>query len=239
MSRRSESRPQLFKRPLFRRLALGLLLTLAPASAQLASPGLTQSISKLLNQLGSPAAPGTPAKPATAKAVNLSFKPSAAVRQKAIDTFVEGFREQSPEVADQLAQVFKQQDVFASMAGQMKALYGLGINDVADTWAVYWSYVWLVGQGSSGDPTKAQVQGLRKQLHALLGSLPEIAAASDARKQELADAMTLQLLLLSMVTEELKAKPEDLKAFAVPLSQQLGLDVSRLTLTNDGFKVKN
>ena len=51
--------------------------------------------------------------------------------------------------------------------------------------------------------------------------------------------MTLQLLLLSMVTEELKAKPEDLKAFAVPLSQQLGLDVSRLTLTNDGFKVKN
>lgn len=224
--------------PMFRRLALCLLLALPSAQAQLSNPALSKSISNMLNQLGSPAAPGAQAKPGTAGAVNLSFKPSAQVRQKALTTFVEGFRGQSPEAADQLAQAFQQEDLFASIEGQVKALYGLGINDVADTWAVYWSYVWLLGQGNSADPTKAQVLGLRKQFHKLLGSIPEIASASEARKQELADAMTLQLLLLSIVTETYRNEPENLKAFAVPLSQQLGLDVTRLDLTDEGFRVK-
>ena len=226
-------------------LTFGLLLlpfASAQGSAQGSAPSaqLSGSVFKLFNQVG-----GTPgASPATTASVSLDalkFKPSAQVRQRAIAAFVGTMGKESPEMGAEFQKVFASADVFAALDKQAGALFGLGTSNLADTWAIYWAYSWLLAQGRSDDPTRAQVAGLRAQMGGLMLGLPEVRAYSEVRRQEISDALMLQVTLYSVLAETWKADPASLREFGQGIAQTsrtLGLDLNQVTLTAQGFVAK-
>ncbi|WP_293912960.1 DUF6683 family protein [Deinococcus sp.] len=235
-----------------RALILALLLSAAPASAQAVggnASSLSSSIFKLMNQVGP--APTTPTKGQTPAPVTqtpapvikpaaLNFKVSPAVRKKVIDNFVATITEGSPESGAEWNKLFKSSDVFAEIDKQVKTMFGLGTTNLADTWAVYWSYAWLMTRSRTDDPTRAQISGLRNQFQPLLLAIPSVAALNDAQKQEMSDTLLLQVALYGVLAEAWKndqASRDDFGSGLVSGTKQMGLDLSLVTLTDKGFTV--
>ncbi|WP_425146712.1 DUF6683 family protein [Deinococcus sp.] len=237
-------------------LTLGLAFVLSqPASAQGlggSASGLSSSIFKLMNQVGASAAQSagqtiTTQPPETAvpaplvKPAALTFKVSPQVRQKTIDTFVAQISQASPESGAEWNKVFKGADVFAEIDKQVKTMFGLSTTNLADTWAVYWSYAWLMTRSSTDDPTRAQAVGLRNQFQPLLLSIPAVATYTDAQKQEMSDTLLLQVVLFGTLAEAWKEDQASRDEFGTGLisgTREMGLDLSAVVLTDQGFSVK-
>jgi hypothetical protein len=236
-----------------RTLILSLLLSVIPASAQAVggnASSLSSSIFKLMNQVGTPATPVKGQTPATTPAVKppaavikpgaLNFKVSPAVRKKVIDSFVATITEASPESGAEWNKLFKANDVFAAIDKEVKTKFGLGITNLADTWAVYWSYAWLMSKSRTDDPTRAQMSGLRTQFQSLLLNIPSVANLSDVQKQEMSDTLLLQVALYGTLAEAWKndqASRDEFGSGLVNGTKQMGLDLSLVTLTDKGFTV--
>ena len=240
------------------RLLLTTLCLLAlnlPAQAQTSpsASGLSSSIFKLMNQVGGTPAPATGGSTPTtttpaptvptplAKPEVLKFKISPAVRQAAIDDFVKEITASSPESGAEWNKLFKSADVFAELDKQAKTMFGLTTTDLADTWAIYWSYAWLMTQGRGDDPTRAQMTGLKNQMQSLMLAVPEITKLDDAGKQKMSDTLMLQVALFGVLAEAWKSDPASFKQFGDGLaegSRGMGFDLSLLTLTDAGFTVK-
>ncbi|MPY67864.1 hypothetical protein F8S09_14435 [Deinococcus sp. SDU3-2] len=236
-----------------RRILLALTLLLAapqPASAQGLSgsaSSLSSSIFKLMNGTAGTApapgqAPATAKPPApVAKPEALNFKVTPAVRKKVIDTFVGEIASASPEAGAELRKGFASVDVFAEIGKEMKTQFGLSTTNLADVWALYWSYAWLMTQGRTDDPTRAQMVGLRDQFRPLLLSLPAVTGLNDAQKQEMAESLMLQTVLFGILAEGWKDDPASLAEFGQGLQQgtaQMGLDLGLVELTDKGFVVR-
>lgn len=241
----------MFKRTL---LTLTLLLFTAPqpASAQGTSgsaSSLSSSIFKLMSGVNGSPAPATggvttPGKSPAAtpapvvKPQALNFKVTPEVRRKVIDTFVGGIAQASPEAGEELKKGLDGVDVFGQVAGEMRAKYGLSSTNLADVWALYWSYAWLMTRGRTDDPTRAQIVGLRDQFRPLLLAIPSVTGLSDAQKQEMAESLLLQTVLFGILAEGWKDDPASFKEFGQGLQQgtaDLGLDLGRVELTDRGF----
>lgn len=240
----------MFKRTL---LTLALLFALPqPAAAQVgggSASSLSSSIFKLMNQVGGATTPATgagaaPVKAApapVAKAEALNFKVSPAVRQKVIDSFLGEITAASPESGAEWQKVFGSGDVFGEVNKQVKSMFGLTTTNLADVWAVYWSYAWLMTRSRTDDPTRAQAVGLRDQFRPLLLSLPAASGLSDAQKQEMAESLLLQTVLFGVLAEAWKDDPASRAEFGQGLQQgtaQLGLDLGQVELTDRGFVVR-
>ena len=235
-------------------LTTTLLLSLSPASAQGgvgSASGLSSSVFKLMNGVGTaPAA--TPAKPAPAQAAapksapgvtsaSLNFKVTPAVRQKVIQAFITQMDQLGAENGAEWRKAFQGADVFREIDKEMKTRFNLSSTNLADVWAVYWSYAWLMTRSRTDDPTRAQVVGLRDQFRPLLLAIPEVAGLNDARKQEMAESLLLQTLMFGVLAEAWKNDPGSRAEFGQGLQQgtaSLGLDLAKVELTNRGFATK-
>lgn len=231
-------------------LLAALLLLSASARAQGnlgGAAGLSNSIFKLMNQVGAPAAPATgtsartpPAAPAPA---TLTFRASKQVRQQVIRTFVQQISDASPEVGAELEKTFKTTDIFTEIEKEERRLFGqtMSVNNVADVWATYWGYAWLMTRSRTDDPTPRQMQGLRTQFQGLLLGLPDLVKMTEAQKQEMSDTLTLQVLLFGILADAWKEDQESLAQFGQQLgdtARQMGFDLNRLDLTDAGFVVQ-
>ena len=234
-----------------RLLGAGAVALLSPlASAQIGASSvsnLSSSIFKLMNQVGTPPVKGQAPAPAVkapaplVKPAALTFKVSPQVRQKTIDTFVAQISQASPESGAEWNKVFKGADVFAEIDKQVKTMFGLSTTNLADTWAVYWSYAWLMTRSSTDDPTRAQAVGLRNQFQPLLLSIPAVATYTDAQKQEMSDTLLLQVVLFGTLAEAWKEDQASRDEFGMGLisgTREMGLDLSAVVLTDQGFSVK-
>ena len=238
-------------------LTATLVLIFSPLAAAQNAPcasGLSSSIFKLMNQVGGTPTPETPtpetptpdtSTPTTpapvAKPEILKFKISPAVRQAAIDSFVGEITASSPESGAEWQKLFKSADVFAELDKQAGSMFNLSTSNLADTWALYWSYAWLMTQGRGDDPTRAQMTGLKQQMQSLMLAVPEITKLDDAGKQKMSDTLMLQVALFGVLAEAWKSDPASFKEFGDGLtegSRGMGFDLSLLTLTDTGFTVK-
>ena len=168
----------------------------------------------------------------------LRFTPNLAVRKKNLAGFIAKTRAQSPENADQMAQLFGSTDVFAAMAQALKP-EGLRIDNVADAYTVYWITAWEASRGivdSKNDQTK--IQAVKAQATRGLLASPEFVNASSAQKQELAEALLIQTALISASTGAAVNDPAQLKAVGNAVrkgAQAMGLDLDAMELRATGF----
>jgi hypothetical protein len=173
---------------------------------------------------------------------NLNFQVSASRREQNLSQFVEKTRATDPQGAAQMAQLFASTDVIEAM-GQDLAPYGLRVNNVADAYTVYWINAWLGAQGRQDDVSEGQVAAVKNQAVMALSATPQFAAATDAQKQELAEALLIQAALVESAIDYATSASdptllEQTKAAIAQGAQNFGLDLYQMNLTPQGFLLK-
>ncbi|MGB3471691.1 MAG: DUF6683 family protein [Erythrobacter sp.] len=130
-----------------------------------------------------------------------------------------------------------QPTIIADLRGAI-APFGLDSHDMADAYAFWMINVWLVANKRDEDPDKGTIAMVRKQVRDALASTTDMAAASDADRQEYAEALLLQSAMLASAFEQWKGDPKLLDQLAVAArkgAKASDLDLSKMTLTRNGF----
>ncbi|WP_294331956.1 DUF6683 family protein [uncultured Sphingomonas sp.] len=224
-------------------LSLGLACVAVPgmAQAQMISPMLYEGPRIALQDHADrfshdAAAPLTRARPAANPAM-LHYTPSKARRTANLARFVSKTRAADPRGAEDLQKLFAQGD-FIEKIRALVAPQGLQIDNIADAYALWWITAWQASRGSNDTPSRAVLAAVRRQAAGAIAATGQIAGASDAQKQELAESLWVQSALIDGAVEQAKQKPERLRAIgdaARKGAEQMGIDLDRFELTAEGF----
>ena len=177
----------------------------------------------------------------SANVASLRYSPNMTTRQRNLSAFVSKTRKQDPAGAAQMEQLFASTDVMATI-GQALAPVGLRVDNVADAYTVYWMSAWQASVGSTATPTRAQVTKVKQQVTQALLATPEITGASNAQKQEFAEALLVQTALIDASMEQAAGDAKQKRAIASAVrkgADAMGLDLDAMTLTEDGFVPAN
>lgn len=155
---------------------------------------------------------------------------------------VELTRAQNPAMAQALEQAFSG-DLIAQLEPQLRQV-ALDPSDMADMTTVYWINAWEGANGLFGrQPDRALVQGAREQIAGVLAKNPGLSRMTDAQKQDVADTMIIQGLLVDARMQAAAKQPAPQRqqlsdAIAAEAQQILKTDLRAVTLTPQGFKPK-
>lgn len=168
----------------------------------------------------------------------LSYPPSLARRRANLAQFVEKSRAADPAGAAKMAQLFASTDVIGMIDKRMRTTYGMRADNVADAYAVWWTGAWIGAQGRSDDPTPGQMAIVRRQAANAIGSVPEFAGATDATKQQFAEALLVQAALIGESVDRYKSDPAMLAKVKAAIKQgarRSRVDLDAMRLTENGF----
>lgn len=228
--------------PLLATIALAIGL---PAAAQDMPTVLPQGfeLNSILNQQRVDAAidsrrSSAPVRSA-AQLATTAYAPSPAVSQRVRRQFADWVgRQAGPEAGRRVGEVLSNGDPVKSWAGIVSA-DGLRPGDVADALAGYWVLNWVMANGA--DNSRAQTQGVLRQVRGLIGDNPAHARLSPAQRQEMAEVLMLNFLLqhaayLEAVQRGDKTLARRLgDAANARFKNEMGVDLRGLSLTPAGF----
>jgi hypothetical protein len=167
----------------------------------------------------------------------LSYRYSSAIRSRNLVRFIANTRKVDPVTAKNLEQFLASNDILSPIQKSMTA-NGLNANNLADAYAVYWTIAWFGAQGGSEDLPEAQMIAVRNQAAYLLQATKQFDRATDAQKQEIAEIMLLQSVLIVASVNGAKSDSEQLDRVKTTISQgakRMGLDFALMNLTPQGF----
>ena len=166
------------------------------------------------------------------------FKSNFTVRKRNLAQFVAKIRADDPQSATALERSFAKSDPIAAIAPALRR-YGLRTDDAADAAAAYVVTAWYAVRGRNDDLPQSYVQGVRNQMRRAMLSLPGFARASDATKQQLAEAMFVQMMIADAAVSAAKGKPALMAKTKASVNQgarnTLHLDLSKLKLGSKGL----
>lgn len=168
---------------------------------------------------------------------SLRYTPSKARRSANLATFVQKTRAADPQGAADLQKLFAGGD-FIEKVGALVAPQGLRIDNVADAYALWWINAWQASRGNNDTPDRAVLSAVRAQAASAVTATGEIARASDAQKQELAEALWVQAALIDGAVEQAKHDPARLREVGAAVrkgAKSMGLDLGMIDLTREGF----
>ncbi len=232
-----------------KRLCLAGAILFAPCAAhaqyQMASPMLYEgpriSLENHARQSQSPTKPAdkqaAPAPNPAPDPAKFKYVPSPERRKKNLAQFVAKSRAADPQGAASLEALFAQGDIIERLRPEL-AKHGLDVNNVADAYVLWWINAWQASRGINDDVSPLTVVAVRKQVMASLTGTTGFGAADDATKQEMAESLIIQSILLSAAVDQSKGKPDQMKAVQSAATQGargMGLDLSAMNLTEGGF----
>lgn len=168
----------------------------------------------------------------------LTYNRQTARTRRNLAKFVEETRATDPAGAAKMQALFASTDIIGMIDQKMQQTYGMRANNVADAYAVWWVSAWMGSKGRSDDATPGQMAMVKRQATNALASTPEFAAATDAGKQELAEALLVQAALIGDTIDTYTSDPSMLakaRAAIAKGASGMGLDLSKMTLTDQGF----
>jgi len=136
-----------------------------------------------------------------------------------------------------MEQLFASSDIFAQMSAAL-APYGYSVENLGDAYAFWWMSAWEGAQGSNRTFTHGEMQAVQAQAHEALAATPHIAEATDAQKQEMAEAMWIQAAMIDGMIDSAKQQPEQMPQLQQAIRQGArasGLDLDAMELTETGF----
>jgi hypothetical protein len=172
-----------------------------------------------------------------AQPITLRYTPSKERRARNLADFIAKSRKVDPEGADRLQKVFAQTDLIEAMRAPLGKA-GLRIDDVADAYAAWWITAWYASRGSNETPSAGKVAAVKAQAARALSATPMMRGASDASRQQMAEALLIQAAMLDDAVEQSKARPDwmaGVRAAAAKGAKGMGLDLASMTLTDEGF----
>lgn len=152
---------------------------------------------------------------------------------------VAAMRQRSPQAAAEIEQLFAQ-DLIALIEPELQRMR-LDHQDMADMTAVYWVVAWEASNGIVGRNTdRAIAMGAREQIARTLATNPALARMSDRDKQDVADTMLLQAILVeARMDSAAKAGPAMQQRMSDTIhaeaSQMIQVDLRQMVLTEAGF----
>lgn len=170
-------------------------------------------------------------------AADLAYRPSVAERRKNLDRFVARMQSRSPAGAAEVERLFASTDVIGEM-GKAIAPMGLRTDNVADAFTMWWINAWLASRGRDDDPSRAQIAAVRRQAVETIAMNPQFAGASNAVKQEFAEANIVQAALIAGTMQGAKgnaAQKRDIAAQVRKGARASGMDLDAIELTDAGF----
>ena len=212
-----------------------LMMNEATRSATLGQPGTTSGSTGGTGK--SSGKPGVKSAGSQSAKI-LRYTPSTARTQTNVAAFAGKMEASDPGGAAEMKRLFATTDVMGAFEGEMRKM-GMTKNDIADSYAVWWTSAWLATQGRNDTPTKAQIAGVRAQAAAAMLGAPKIAKLTDAQKQEFSEALLIQDMLVDASVDAAKDDAEAmrrLKAAVAEGAKATGLDLSAMTLTDGGFR---
>jgi hypothetical protein len=175
--------------------------------------------------------------PATVATPSTSFNASLTRRKANLAAFVAKSRASDPQGAAGMERLFASTDIIAAM-GQELAKYDLRTDNVADCYAVWWISAWQGANGDTSDAARATAQAVKAQAARALAATPQFLRATEAQKQEYAEAMLIQAALISATVDTYKSDPAMMRKVATAIrtgAKASGLDLDAMRLTPAGF----
>jgi hypothetical protein len=169
--------------------------------------------------------------------VSLTYPPSASRTRQNLQNFVSKTRATDPAGAAQMAQLFANGDIIDQMDGVMQGK-GLTVSNTADAYAVWWVSAWQAANGDTRDIGGATYQAVSAQAARGFAATAQFASATDAQKQEMAEAMLVQAVMIDQFKDTYANDPASKQKLADAVRQgakKSGLDLDAMTLTEDGF----
>jgi hypothetical protein len=185
-----------------------------------------------------PASTGT-ATPATES--QLTFTASPTVRKEAIDGFVAAMSQASPELGAQLGAAFGSGEVFAQIDQGLQP-FGLKTNNIVDAYSFYLINAWMASQGNRENNTRAQADGTKAMVLATFSSIPDMLKLDERQKQMFADSLVLNAMLydsMLQATEGNVQATQNVQNEVSTAAKQLGIDLSKFSMTPNGLVRKN
>lgn len=169
--------------------------------------------------------------------VSTSFTPSLSVRKKNLSKFVTKTRATNPSGASDMEQLFASTDIIGQISNAMGTV-GLESNDAADAFALYWISAWKATRGDNSSADSGTYQAVSAQAARGLSTSAEFANATEAQKQEMAEALMVQAAMIDAHMESAAGDAQQLQAVAKAVSQGAkasGLELNKMELTAQGF----
>lgn len=167
---------------------------------------------------------------------DFGYRYDRALTQKNLRNFVA--KTPDPAARANLEQMFAAQPTLMDDIANGVRSYGFDPHDVADAYAVWWINIWGASQKRNIEPDAAMVAAVRQQARSALSATTYAAQASDADRQQDAEAYLVHAALLGSAFEQMKGDPAQLGKLAEAARQGAkaqGLDLSKMTLTSNGF----
>ena len=153
--------------------------------------------------------------------------------------FVDKTHAVDPAGATKMAEMFASTDIIGMIDQKMQQAYGMRANNVADAYALWWTSAWMGSRGRTDDATPGQMAMVKRQAANALASTPEFTSANDAGKQEFAEAMLVQVILMTATVETYKSDPAMLAKTRTAIAKgarEMGIDLNSMKLTDEGFR---
>ena len=224
-------------------MAVALLLAATPAAAQDGVLDSTGMGVYALEETVMQAARETVTRPSRREGprvvpapARLTYRPSMERRRANAARFVAKSRKRDPQGAARLEKQFATTDVIGDMERAL-AGYGMRADNVGDAYAAWWLNAWLASRGRVDTPPARQIAAVRAQSAQAL-TAAGLAEATDAVKQEIAEANLVQAALIGAHMDQAKANPALARRVAAAVVQGArasGLDLEAMELTDGGF----
>lgn len=167
----------------------------------------------------------------------LHYAPSKQRRTANLAGFVAKSRQADPAAAQALETLFAQGDFIEKIGGQIEP-HGFHVDNVADAYTIWWITAWQASRGRNDTPSAPTNKAVQAQAARALSATPNLAGANDAAKQQLAEALLIQAVMLDAAVDQAKGNPTQMKAVSAAAAQGargMGLDMATMELTEQGF----
>ncbi len=171
----------------------------------------------------------------------LTYRRSSAVTERVKQGYLARVEKAyGPKVAQGLRQFLATND-FVAIWAKGAAADGMRPSDLGDSLAEYWATNWSVATGGAST-SPAQTRAIRYQIGPNVARSPEVRAMSDAKKQELAETLMLNLVVETIGAQAALKKGDTIliqevrTQTAARFKQEFGVDLNALKVSNRGFE---
>lgn len=170
---------------------------------------------------------------------SLVYAPTVTRTRTNIASFAAKSRAVDPQGAGAMEKLFATSDIMGQLEAGIRPL-GLTRTNMADAYALWWVVAWKATQGRNEDPPRSQMQAVKRQATDALLAAPDVATMTDAQKQEFAESLLVQAMLIDASVDMAREQPAlmaPLKAAVAKGAKASGLDLAAMTLTPQGFQM--
>jgi hypothetical protein len=175
--------------------------------------------------------------PADAASIALTYQPDPRLSDWTRASMIDSLSRGDAGLRQQLERAFAGNTVLEGF-DRFMALRGYSSRDVADDVAELLLVSWHIATESTA--TQAQIRGVHQQTHSAFSADPQLRSMADADRQLMAERVAYEVMISFSADNELQrsgtaAQRLQLQQSAAATTRELGVDLSRLHLTDQGF----